>query len=78
MSRTNIDIDDELMAAAMKATGQTTKKGAVEDALRRAVRAAAFRELVQGMRGIAWDDGLSEVGRDLEIAEDGIPFEGRR
>ena len=32
--RTNIDIDDELMAQAMKATGQRTKKAAVEEALR--------------------------------------------
>jgi len=32
--RTNIDIDDELMRQAMAATGATTKKAAVEEALR--------------------------------------------
>lgn len=69
MSRTNIDIDDDLMAAAMKASGKTTKKAAVEDALRRLVRAAAFRELVEGMRGIGWDDGLGKNARRLELAE---------
>lgn len=32
--RTNIDIDDKLMRQAMAATGATTKKAAVEAALR--------------------------------------------
>jgi Arc/MetJ family transcription regulator len=35
--RTNIDIDDELMREAMKATGTTTKRAAVEKALRKLV-----------------------------------------
>lgn len=33
--RTNIDIDDKLMRAAMKATGTTTKRAAVEASLRK-------------------------------------------
>lgn len=32
--RTNIDMDDALMAEAQKASGQATKKGTVEEALR--------------------------------------------
>jgi Arc/MetJ family transcription regulator len=32
--RTTIDIDDDLMAAAMKCSGVPTKKGTVEEALR--------------------------------------------
>jgi Arc/MetJ family transcription regulator len=36
--RTNIDIDDKLMAAAMKATNARTKKQAVVIALEEAVR----------------------------------------
>ena len=76
MSRTNIDIDDELMAATMKATGQKTKKGAVEEAMRRAIRTQAFRELVQGMRGIEWDDGLgAEHERLRGAAEPATPFD---
>lgn len=35
--RTNIVIDDKLMTAAMKATGLTTKRAVVEEALRRLV-----------------------------------------
>jgi Arc/MetJ family transcription regulator len=78
MSRTNIDIDDELMAAAMKATGQKTKKGTVEEAMRRALKAVAFSELAEGMRGIEWDDGLAESADRLELAEDAPRFETKR
>jgi Arc/MetJ family transcription regulator len=35
--RTNIDIDDKLMKQAMKATGTTTKKAAVEASLRKLI-----------------------------------------
>ena len=47
--RTNIDIDDKLMKQAMKATGATTKKAAVEAALRQVVqlkKQAKIREAV--------------------------------
>jgi Arc/MetJ family transcription regulator len=78
--RTNIDIDDELMAATLKASGQTTKKAAVEQAMRYYNRAKAFRELVDGMRGIEWDDGLGTVERlehqrRMYAAEDGVNFD---
>jgi len=36
--RTNIEIDDELMKQAMKATGATTKRAAVEASLREVVQ----------------------------------------
>jgi Arc/MetJ family transcription regulator len=36
--RTNIDIDDDLMARAQKASGLATKKAAVEEGLRLLVR----------------------------------------
>ncbi len=36
--RTNIDIDDALMAEAQKASGQATKKQTVEQALRLMIR----------------------------------------
>ena len=64
--RTNIEIDDDLLAAAMKATGQATKKATVEEALRRVVlrdrRLAAFDE----MAGMGWEGDLDAMreGRD--------------
>ncbi len=48
--RTNIVIDDELMAAAMKAGGFTTKKDAVEEGLRLLARRAAYQNL-RALRG---------------------------
>jgi Arc/MetJ family transcription regulator len=64
--RTNIEIDDKLMKQAMKATGATTKKGAVEAAMRRLaeLRAAEVerKEYVRRRRG-AWtaeDDWLEK------------------
>jgi Arc/MetJ family transcription regulator len=59
--RTNIDIDDELMAETMKVTGQTTKKGAVEEAMRRVTRNARLRNAVREMRGIGWEGDLDQM-----------------
>jgi Arc/MetJ family transcription regulator len=59
--RTNIEIDDELLAIAMKVTGLTTKKATIEEALRRIVlhdrRRAAFDE----MAGMGWDGDLDAM-----------------
>jgi Arc/MetJ family transcription regulator len=52
--RTNIDIDDKLMRQAMKASGASTKKGAVETALRQMVQIKA-QGSIRKLRGkIAW------------------------
>jgi Arc/MetJ family transcription regulator len=59
--RTNIDIDDELMAQAMVATGQTTKKATVEEALRQIVRLAGQRQALQELRGIGWEGDLDAM-----------------
>lgn len=42
--RTNIEIDDELMRAAMAATGATTKKAAVEACLRKLIAVKAHEK----------------------------------
>jgi Arc/MetJ family transcription regulator len=59
--RTNIEIDDKLMAKAMKASGASTKKAVVEEALRLLVRIrgqARIREL----RGkIKWEGDLDTM-----------------
>jgi Arc/MetJ family transcription regulator len=61
--RTNIDIDDALMQAAMEASGKKTKKETVEEALRLFVRRkqlAALREL----RGLGWEGDLDAMRID--------------
>lgn len=68
--RTNIEIDDMLMAAAMRAVGVTTKREAVEEALRRTVRAEqqlkAFREL----KGRGWEGDLEEMRTSRHLPEE--------
>ena len=59
--RTNIDIDDGLMHEAMRLTGQTTKKGAVEEALKHLIRLEAQRAALYELREIGWDGDLEEI-----------------
>jgi Arc/MetJ family transcription regulator len=61
MSRTNIDIDDELAAEVMRRFGVTTKKAAVDLALRRLVGAPLSREFLLGLEGVGWDGDLEEL-----------------
>jgi len=59
--RTNIDIDDGLIADAMAATGLPTKKATVEEALRRVVRHNHQRQAIADMAGLGWEDDLDEM-----------------
>ena len=66
--RTNIDIDDELLAKAMEATGASTKKATVEEALRRLVQSHERRKAIAELRGIGWEGNLDEMreGRNFD------------
>ena len=68
--RTNIDIDDDLMEKAMKATGQRTKKAAVEEALRQTVRAARRRQALKELHGIGWEGDLDAMREGRFIDEE--------
>ena len=59
--RTNIDIDDDLMAEAMAATGLTTKKAIVEEALRQLVRRRQRQDALSDMAGLGWDGDLDAM-----------------
>jgi Arc/MetJ family transcription regulator len=61
--RTNIDIDDELLAEAMQATGQTSKKATVEEALRRTVASHRRRAAIMDMVGMEWVGDLDDMRR---------------
>lgn len=71
MSRTNIDIDDELMARAMKATGLRTKRAVVEEGLKQLAREEELRQALERLRGIGWEGDLDEMRRDREFDEFG-------
>jgi Arc/MetJ family transcription regulator len=59
--RTNIEIDDDLIAAAMQATRQSTKRGTVEEALRRVVASQRRPQAIEDMAGMGWEGGLDEM-----------------
>lgn len=61
MGRTNIDIDDELIAVVMRKFGVTTKKEAVDLALRRAAGPKLTPELLESVSGIGWEGDLDEL-----------------
>lgn len=54
--RTNIEIDDDLMAAAMEAGGFKTKKEAVEEGLRLVRRRKVYEGLLALRGKLQWDD----------------------
>lgn len=64
MSRTNIDIDDDLVAEVMRRYGVATKKDAVDLALRRLVGVPLTREFLLSLEGIGWDGDLGDIRRE--------------
>ncbi|WP_374942469.1 type II toxin-antitoxin system VapB family antitoxin [Sphingomonas sp.] len=62
--RTNIEIDDGLMAEAMKAIGSQTKRETVEAALRRLIQTQNQRQALKLRGKINWDGDLNEMRRD--------------
>ena len=53
--RTNIDIDDSTLEAAMRAGPFKTKKDAVEAGLKLLARQAAYREILKWEGKLHWD-----------------------
>lgn len=61
MTRTNIDIDDELVARVMKKFNLRTKREAVDLALRRAAGPRITPEEVLALAGTGWDGDLDQI-----------------
>ena len=62
--RTNIEIDDGLLAEAMEAIGSTIKRATVEEALRTVVRLFRQKEAIEELRGIGWEGDLDAMRED--------------
>jgi Arc/MetJ family transcription regulator len=61
--RTNIDIDDDLMREAMRASGESTKRAVVDRALRLLVQIRG-QARIRRLRGkVTWRGDLSESRR---------------
>jgi Arc/MetJ family transcription regulator len=61
MTRTNIELDDELVAAAMQKYHLRTKREVVDLALRRLVGPRLTPAFLAGLRGIGWEGDLDEM-----------------
>ena len=62
MTKTLIDVDERLMAEAMTATGQTTKRATVTEALEQVVRKARAVEYLSRLEaGLASDLDDDEI-----------------
>jgi Arc/MetJ family transcription regulator len=65
---TNVVIDEELIAQAMKLTGLKTKRAVIEEALRTLIRDKS-QERVRELRGkLHWEANLDEMRQSIEIS----------
>ena len=60
VSRTNIDIDDELIERVMQRYGFRTKREAVDYALRRLIRKLSKEEIL-ALEGSGWEGDLDAM-----------------
>jgi len=66
--RTNIVIDDNLMANALKVTGLKTKRDVVEEGLKLIIL-RQNQQAIRGLRGkIKWEGDLDEMRTDNDIS----------
>jgi Arc/MetJ family transcription regulator len=61
MARTNIELDEQLVARVMRRYGLRTKRAAVDLALRRLDVEPMSRDEALAMRGTGWEGNLSEL-----------------
>ena len=62
--RTNIVIDDKLMAETLKASGASTKRAAIEEAMRLFVRLRRQGKARELFGTVDWIGDLDEMRRD--------------
>lgn len=62
--RTNIEIDDALIAEVMAVTGARTKREAVDLSLRRVLELKRQADAIRSLRGIGWEGDLDAMRRD--------------
>ena len=63
--RTNIEIDDDLMDEAMKASGLATKRETVEAGLRLLVQLKRQRRIRRYRGKLRWEGNLERMRRDV-------------
>jgi Arc/MetJ family transcription regulator len=61
--RTNIEIDDELMAQALELSGLRTKRAVVDAALRALIDRISRRQLKEAFGKYPWEGNLAQLRR---------------
>lgn len=61
MSRTNVEVDDAVIARVMRRYGLRTKRAAIDLALRRLDLEPMSRDEALAMRGRGWEGDLDEL-----------------
>jgi Arc/MetJ family transcription regulator len=64
MAHSNIDLDEKLLAEAMKLTGARTKKEVIHLGLRELVRSARLRAVREHRGKFHWRDDLAQMRED--------------
>lgn len=67
MKRTNVVVDDRLVARARKLTGVRTTREILERALRELVAREEQRRLAVRLRGSGWTGNLADMRRDPAV-----------
>ena len=62
--RTNVVVDDELMASALKVSGLKTKKDAIEEGLRLLVQVKRQKKIKRYRGKLKWSGNLDEMRMD--------------
>jgi Arc/MetJ family transcription regulator len=66
-TRTNIELDDEIVETAMRLYGTRTKKETVDLALRRLVGARLDTEQALALEGSGWEGDLDRMRDDAPL-----------
>ena len=62
--RTNVVIDDKLMASVLKVSGLTTKKDAIEEGLKLLLQVKRQKDIKRFRGKLNWSGNLDEMRRD--------------
>lgn len=68
--RTNVVIDDELLAEAMRCTGLTTKKAVIDEALHMLVRLRRQTQVRQLRGKLKWEGDLAALREGRFVADE--------
>lgn len=69
--RTNVVLDDELVAEAMKLTGASTKREVIDRALRALIKLEQQRAVLALRGKITWEGDLHAMRQARFVAEEG-------